>query len=98
MEQQNQNQTTEVQTTEIVKGKTVASFNLPTPMWATWIFRTEFVLNKMAMMYLAATDRISTADVKEYLLIATILDFGVWAFARSIGVKKKDLGLPEEND
>ena len=88
---------TQVQTTEVVKGKIVPSFKLPTPMWANWIFRTEFVINKMAMLYLAGTDKIPAEDIKEYLLIATVLDFGVWLFARSIGIKKQDLGLDDEN-
>lgn len=73
-----------------MQGKTVVSFNLPTPKWATWIFRTEFVLNKAITMYLTGTGAVDLERVKEYLLIMGILDFVVWFAARSIGVKKTE--------
>lgn len=71
-----------------MQGKTVMSFNLPTPKWATWIFRTEFILNKAITMYLTGTGVVPADRVKEYLLVMSILDFVVWFAARSIGVKK----------
>lgn len=73
-----------------VTGKTVMSFNLPTPKWATWVFRTEFILNKAVTMYLTGTGALPPDKVKEWLLYMAILDFIVWFFARSIGVKKED--------
>lgn len=76
---------------KMVTGKTVISFNLPTPKWATYIFRTEFVLNKAITMYLTGTGAIDPDKVKEYLLIMTIVDFVTWFFARSVGIKKDDI-------
>ena len=81
----------EVEKTELVKGKTVVSLNLPTPKWATWIFRTEFVLNKAALMYLSGTGAIPPEDVKEYILILSIVDFVVWIAGRFLGVKKQTI-------
>lgn len=71
-------------------GKTVLSFHLPTPKWATYVFRTEFVINKAVAMYLAGTGAIPPEKVKEYLLILTIADFIVWFIARGLGFKKTD--------
>ncbi len=31
----------------IPSGKTVFSHSLPTPRWATWAFRAQFILNKI---------------------------------------------------
>lgn len=78
----------QVQQDEIVQGKTVLSFTHPTPKWATWIFRTEFVANKALTMYLTGTGALPPEKVKEWLLIMTIIDFITWFAARSIGVKK----------
>jgi hypothetical protein len=75
-------------------GKTVMSFQLPTPKWATYVFRTEFVLNKALTMYLSGTGALPPEKVKEWLLIMSIVDFITWFAARSIGVKKTDF----END
>lgn len=72
-------------------GKVIFSFNRPTPKWATWIFRTEFILNKAITMYLTGTGTIPEDKVKEYLLIMTIVDFITWLGARSLGVKKADI-------
>jgi hypothetical protein len=97
MEPQNtdETKTVQVEETTTVKGVTTFAPGHPTPSWSLWIFRTQFVLNKMLMFYLSATDRVPTKDVKEYLLIITAIDLGTWLFANSIGVKKKDLNLPE---
>lgn len=73
-----------------IKGKTVISFNHPTPKWATWIFRTEFVLNKALTMYLSGTALIPADKLKEWFLIMSIIDFITWFSARSVGVKKAD--------
>jgi hypothetical protein len=73
-----------------ITGKTVLSFHLPTPKWATYIFRTEFVINKALTMYLTGTGAVPADKVKEYLLIMGIIDFIVWFVARGLGVKKTD--------
>lgn len=85
----------QVEKTALVKSVTTFAPGRPTPSWAIWIFLTEFVLNKMLMFYLSATDRVSSHNLKEYLLIITCIDFGTWLFANSLGVQKKDLNLPE---
>lgn len=75
---------------KMVAGKTVISFNLPTPKWATWVFRTEFVLNKAVLLYLGGTSSIPADKLKEYILILSIVDFVVWGMGRGIGIKKDD--------
>lgn len=75
---------------KMVAGKTVISFNLPTPKWATWVFRTEFVLNKAVLLYLGGTNSISKDNIQEYILILGIVDFVVWGMGRGIGIKKDD--------
>lgn len=87
-------QVQEVSTTKTVKGTVVASFKLPSPVWATWFFRGEFIINKCLMMYLSGTTH-TVVDLKNDILILTIVDFGVWMLAKSIGVKKSDLGLED---
>lgn len=78
----------QVESEEIVTGHTVFSFKHPSPLWATWMFRTEFILNKALTMYLAGTDKIPKEDIKEYMLIMGAVDLVIWFFARSLGVKK----------
>lgn len=82
---------------KMVAGKTVLSFQLPTPKWATIIFRTEFILNKALMFWMSGTSIIPPEKVKEYILILGAVDLVVWFFGRSIGIKKddveKDLGV-----
>lgn len=85
-------QAQEVQTTKVVTGKVVPSFTLPTPIWATWFFRGEFIINKGLMLYLSGTSH-TIVDLKNDILILTIIDICVWTLAKSIGVKKEDLGL-----
>lgn len=90
-------ETQQVRTTETIpKGKTVISFTKDTPMWATWIFRIEFFLNKGIMMYLAGTPN-TIVHLKNDILILGIVDFMVWGLAKSIGVKKSDLGLEDSS-
>lgn len=81
----------EVEKTETIKGKTVVSLNLPTPKWATWIFRTEFVINKALMMYISGTATIPSDKAKEYMLILAVTDFLVWTGGRFLGVKKQTI-------
>ena len=93
-----QKQTIEVEkVVTIAKGTTVFSTALPTPRWATWGFRAQFILNKMAMLYLSGTDTVPSTSLKEIFLIMASVDLGTWMLANSLGIKKKDLGLPEDN-
>ena len=80
----------QVETEQTIKGHTVISFKHPSPMWATWVFRTEFILNKALTLYLAGTEKIPQEDIKEYMLIMGAVDLVVWFFARSLGVKKPE--------
>ncbi len=80
----------------IPSGKTVFSHSLPTPRWATWAFRAQFILNKMAMLYLSGTDTVPSTSLKEIFLIMAAVDLGTWMLANSLGIKKKDLGLPDD--
>lgn len=68
----------------------VGSLSQPTPMWVTWIFRTEFVLNKAVMMWLASTSMVQGDNLKEIIAILTILDFVIWGLGRFVGIKKEE--------
>lgn len=81
----------EVQTTELRKGKLVISLTAPTPVWVTWIFRTEFVLNKAVMIWLSATTLVPPENLKETILTLTIVDFIVWGLGRFIGISKEEI-------
>lgn len=78
-----------------IKGSTVFSLKEPTPRWATWGFRTQFILNKMLMFYLSGTDNVPSSSLKEIFLIMAAIDLGTWMLANSLGIKKHDLGLPD---
>lgn len=83
--------TTEVESTKNVAGKTVyglAGLSAPTPKWATWLFRGEFLLNKAIGMFLGGTHVIPADQVKEYLLLLAVVDFIFWGFARQVGIQK----------
>jgi hypothetical protein len=64
-----------------------------TPEVIKWVFRTEFVLNKMFTLWLASTKLLGNMrwDIQEVLLVVTVIDFGTWAFARFFGIKKTDM-------
>lgn len=83
----------QVETVKPVAGTTtfgIPSLNRPTPMWVTWIFRTEFILNKAALFYIASSDIVRTYNVKEIVLILTVVDLITWGLGRFVGVKKAD--------
>lgn len=61
----------------------------PTPVWATWLFRVEFVLNKVALYVLGSTSLVSPDNVKESLIWIAALDMLIWGLARFIGEKKE---------
>lgn len=81
----------EVQKTEMQKGKLVISLMKPTPMWVTWIFRTEFVFNKAIMIWLSATTLVAPEKLKETILTLTIVDFVVWGLGRFVGISKEGM-------
>ena len=98
MPEDQQTETVEVEkVVTVAKCQTVFNLNLPTPRWATWGFRAQFILNKMAMLYLSGTDTVPSTSLKEIFLIMASVDLGTWMLANSLGIKKKDLGLPDEN-
>ena len=84
-----------VEVTDIksTKGKTYfgkTGLRNPTPMWATWIFRTEFVINKAVLMILGASSAFTPEQVKESIVWIAAIDYAVWQIAKFIGVKKED--------
>lgn len=82
-------ETTTVQVEKEMAGKTVISFNKPTPMWATWVFRTEFILNKAILFILSGTSLLTPEQVKESLVWIAGFDLIVWGIGRGLGVEKK---------
>lgn len=83
-----------VEQVELQTGKTSIGFaqlNNPTPTWVNWIFRTEFILNKAAMIWLSATTLVPQEKLKETILTLTILDFVVWGLGRFVGITKDQM-------
>lgn len=74
----------------VSKTKTVISLNSPTPSWATWMFRIEFVLNKVAVYVLTSLDGLSVKQMKYAILIISAIDLATWSFGKFIGLKKDD--------
>jgi hypothetical protein len=70
-----------------VAGKTVIGMQglkNPTPLWLTWIFRIEFILNKAVFIFFVSD--LTVLQVK--LLVC--FDFIVWGIGRFVGVKKDE--------
>lgn len=87
-----ENSVQQVEVHSEVTGKTVfgmEGIKNPTPLWATWIFRTEFVLNKALLYYLSATSLVPASHLKEVILFVTTVDLAVWGMGRLVGVKKE---------
>ncbi len=64
-----------------------------TPKFAIWVFRTEFVLNKLFLLWLSHTRLFGNMrwDIQEVLLVVTLIDTGTWTFAHFFGIKKSDM-------
>jgi len=66
--------------------------NKPTPMWVNWIFRTEFVLNKVFAFWLASQDVIDNAhDLKVIIGVVAAVDGIVWGLGRFVGITKDQM-------
>jgi hypothetical protein len=81
-----------VQTVEVdkqIEGKTVVSLSLPSPKWATWVFRIVFNLTLVAVIWIAGTGKISDETKVELMLILKVADNFIWGVARGLGVEKK---------
>jgi hypothetical protein len=70
--------------------QTVVSFNKPTPMWATWVFRTVFCLTTAGAFWVAATQVVPEGWKVEVMLGMKTLDFVIWGIGRGLGIKKSD--------
>lgn len=83
-----QENTTAVTETKEATGKTVASFTLPTPLWATIVFRIVFCLTTAATMIITAEPSIPDALKVRIFLYMKAADFVIWFMGKSIGVSK----------
>ncbi len=84
----------EASVTEIKSGKTsfgINQLNNPTPMWVTWVFRTEFLINKAFGIWMASQNILSVDELKQWVLWTTIIDGFVWGIGKFVGIKKEDL-------
>lgn len=88
--EQTQTATKEVQATGITSFG-FGQIGKPTPMWVNWIFRTEFVLNKAFLMWIASTTVIAVIHLRETILDASIIDFAVWGLGRFVGITKDQM-------
>ena len=91
--------TTQAEVVEPVKGKTVISFTQPTPMWATWIFRSVFLLTTAATFVIAGKENLDNAIKVQIFLYMKAGDFVIWGLAKGVGIKKEDFAKesPELN-
>lgn len=70
--------------------KTVIDINLPTPKWATWLFRIIFILTT-AVTFIIAGEPSIPDDLKVRIgLYLKGLDLFIWGIGRGLGVKKED--------
>jgi hypothetical protein len=80
------NQTVEVN--KKVKGRLVPSFTLPSPKWATTVFRIVFCVTTALTMIITAEPAIS-ANVKVHIFIyLKAIDFVIWFMGRGMGIDK----------
>lgn len=88
------NEAQPAQDTVNIKGTTRFGLNQvvkPTPMWATWVFRIEFLLNKTFMIWVAATSSIPKEHLNEIILYASLIDGFVWGIGKFIGISKDQM-------
>lgn len=78
--------------------KTVLSFNKPTPVWATWIFRIVFLLTTAATIVVAADPDISDKTKVKLGVYLKALDFVIWGVGRGLGVERKDFDREEKEE
>lgn len=78
-----------VESQKEVKGKLVASFEKPTPMWANWVFRIVFCLTTAATMIITAEPNIPNDLKVRIFLYMKSFDFVIWFIGRGIGIDKK---------
>ncbi len=83
----------DAQVVEPTRGTTkfgVGQLSNPTPMWATYLFRAEFILNKVLLFVLSASSLFTPEQVKESLVWIGAVDLAVWTFGRFLGVSKDE--------
>lgn len=70
----------------------IGQINKPTPMWVNWIFRTEFVFNKVFLLWLSSQDIIDNAhSLKVILGIVAAIDGVVWGLGKFVGITKDEM-------
>lgn len=69
----------------------VAQLNNPTPMWVTWAFRIEFLINKAIGIWLASQNGLDMESVQSIVLWTTIADGFVWGLGRFVGISKETI-------
>lgn len=66
--------------------------NQPTPTWVNWIFRTEFVLNKVFLFWLSSQDVINNAHTLKVILgVLAAIDGTVWGLGKFVGITKDEM-------
>lgn len=69
---------------------TAEAIQAKSPVWVTYIFRTQFVINKVILFILGASSMFTPEEVKEAIIWVGAIDLGVWTTARFFGIKKQD--------
>lgn len=74
-------------TTKFATGE---ALNAPTPLWATYVFRTVIILTTVLSAWVAATNLIDEGNKFEVILVLKGLDTLTWGLSRMFGVVKDD--------
>ncbi len=83
------NETKTVETTKEVKGSTVLSFSLPSPIWTVWLFRIVFLVTSAATLVIAGDTGLTDGTKVRILLYMKAFDFVIWGIGKGLGVDKK---------
>lgn len=70
--------------------KTVISFNLPTPLWAKWVFRIVAILTTVALFIIAGDPGISDDTKIRVAVYLKGLDMAVLGLSKMFGITKDE--------
>lgn len=71
--------------------KTVISASLPTPEWSKWMFRIVYLLTKVLIGYIAATNLFTPSQKYEVTIFLTlVIDPFFFGLSKMFGVKIED--------
>jgi|GEM_PF-1977834 len=58
----------------------------PTPVWASWLFRSVFILTSAVTIWIAGTELISKGAKVEWMLLLKMADALAFGFSKLFGI------------